>query len=163
MLRGAKWIYLCGLLLLHFMICHSKSAIGPAPQAVTKYSGVEQNTGCLQIVLPMWIHDRVLLLAAGPREPLFLDPVNGVIGRLDLAVLLRLPQRERIMQRRGEFPSCIRLSHLKCLFVIRLGWGLLVSVELPFDLSGLVDIIICDTWQRPSGPEERYYFHGLCI
>ena len=29
---------------VHFMICHSYPAIGPAPQAVTKNSEMEQNT-----------------------------------------------------------------------------------------------------------------------
>ena len=33
--------------LLDFMICHSKSALGPVPQAIAKDSEVEQNTGCL--------------------------------------------------------------------------------------------------------------------
>ena len=49
------------ILLLHFMICHSNKChmctygtygayIGPAPQAVTKNSEVEQNTGKLRHV-----------------------------------------------------------------------------------------------------------------
>ena len=40
---------------LHFMICHRKSAIGPAPQAVTKHSEVEQNTGVFDM------HDNICL------------------------------------------------------------------------------------------------------
>ena len=37
-------------LVLYSMVSRSKRTIGPAPQAVTKNSEVEQNTGCRQRV-----------------------------------------------------------------------------------------------------------------
>ena len=46
------WVVSCNLL-LNFMVCHSKSATGPAPPAVAKNSKVEHNTG--NGVIGLWM------------------------------------------------------------------------------------------------------------
>ena len=56
------------LLLLHFMICHSKNAIDHAPQAVTKTYEVAKYTGCIRYATKNATQKQILILTTNSTE-----------------------------------------------------------------------------------------------